>query len=68
MAVYCDCLGFHLDFSSRKNLDTSQMGIRIWDYRYLSKNKHWKGIISYVHFPIWIVFGILVELIDNLLS
>ena len=46
----------------------SQIGIRIWDYRYLSNNKHWKGIVSYVHFPVWIVFGILVELVDKFLS
>ncbi len=46
---------------------TSQIGIRIWDYRYLSDNKHWKGIVSYVHFPVWIIFGILVELADKLL-
>ena len=45
----------------------SQIGIRIWDYRYLSNNMHWKGIISYAHFPVWIVFGILVELVDSLL-
>ena len=35
------------------------------DYRYLSDNIHWKGIISYVHFPAWILFGILVELVDK---
>tara|TARA_B100000686_G_C16387863_1_gene760912 strand:+ start:69 stop:470 length:402 start_codon:yes stop_codon:yes gene_type:complete len=46
----------------------SQIGIRIWDYRCLSDNKHWKGIVSYVHFPVWIVFGILVESVDKLLS
>ena len=46
----------------------SQIGIRIWDYRYLSKNMHWKGIVSYAHFPVWIVFGISVELVDKLLS
>ena len=40
----------------------SKLGIRIWDYRYLSNNKHWRGIISYVHLPVWILFGILVEL------
>ena len=44
-----------------------QIGIRIWDYRYLSDDMHWKGIVSYVHFPVWIVFGILVEFIDKLL-
>ena len=45
----------------------SKIGIRIWDYRYLSDNMHWKGIVSYPHFPVWVVFGILVELVDKLL-
>jgi len=45
----------------------SLIGIRIWDYRYLSSNKHWEGIISYVHFPVWIAFGILVECVDRLI-
>ena len=44
-----------------------KLGIRIWDYRYLSDNKHWRGIISYVHFPVWILFGILVELVGQLI-
>jgi len=43
----------------------SKLGVRIWDYRYLSDNKHFKGIISYVHFPVWILFGVLVELVDK---
>ena len=46
----------------------SNVGIRIWDYRYLPDNTHWKGIISFVHFPIWIFFGLLVEWIDKLLK
>ena len=29
-----------------------KFGIRLWDYSYLSKQKNWKGIISFVHFPI----------------
>ena len=45
----------------------SFIGIRIWDYRYLSSNKHWEGVISYVHFPVWIAFGILVEYVDRLI-
>ena len=45
-----------------------KFGIRIWDYSYLSDNKHWKGIISFVHFPIWIFFGFLVELVHKLLN
>ena len=47
---------------------TSKLGVRIWDYRYLPQKKHWKGIISYVHFPAWILFGILVEMVKNLLK
>ena len=46
---------------------TSQIGIKIWDYSYLPNNKQWKGIISFVHFPIWILFGILVEIVDRLI-
>jgi len=46
----------------------SKVGIKIWDYSYLSNNKHWKGIISFVHFPIWIFFGFLVELVHKLLK
>ena len=42
-----------------------KLGIRIWDYSYLSRKKHWKGIISFVHFPVWILFGVLVELVDK---
>jgi hypothetical protein len=43
-----------------------KVGVRIWDYSYLPNNKHWKGIISIVHFPVWILFGVLVELVDSL--
>ena len=46
----------------------TKLGIRIWDYRYLSGKKHWKGIISFVHFPVWVFFGLLVELVDKLLN
>ena len=46
----------------------SKFGVRIWDYRYLPDNRHWKGIISFIHFPIWVFFGFLVELIDKLLK
>ena len=55
-------------YSKRVGYPASQIGIRIWDYRYLSNNMHWKGIVSYAHFPVWIVFGILVELVDKLLK
>ena len=46
---------------------TSKLGIRIWDYRYLPDKIHWRGIISFVHFPVWILFGILVELVGQLI-
>ena len=45
----------------------TQLGIKIWDYSYLSENKHWRGIISYIHFPVWIFLGVLVELVDKLI-
>ena len=38
-------------------------GIRIWDYRYLPNWLHWKGIVSFAHYPLWVCFGIMVELI-----
>ena len=44
-----------------------KLGIRIWDYSYLSNRKHWKGIISFVHFPICILLGILLEYIKQIL-
>jgi uncharacterized membrane protein len=44
---------------------TSKRGVRIWDYNYLPDNFHWRGIISYVHFPLWIGFGILVEILHK---
>ena len=47
---------------------SSKLGVRIWDYRYLPDNKHWQGIISYVHFPAWILFGILVEFVKKLVN
>jgi hypothetical protein len=42
---------------------TSRKGIRLWDYSYLPRGFHWKGIISFAHYPLWTAFGILVELI-----
>ena len=39
------------------------LGIRIWDYNYLSNQHHWRGIISFVHYPMWVGLGILVEMI-----
>jgi len=39
-----------------------KIGIRLWDYRYWPGSLfQWKGIISYAHFPLWILFGIIVE-------
>ena len=46
----------------------SKLNIKLWDYSYLAKGKHWKGIISLVHFPVWIALGILVEGIKQLLE
>ena len=43
---------------------SSIIGIKIWDYSYLPKKYHWKGIVSYIHYPVWVLFGILVEFID----
>jgi hypothetical protein len=37
--------------------------LRLWDYSYLPKWLHWRGIISFAHYPLWAGFGILVELI-----
>ena len=43
------------------------LNIRLWDYNYLPQGKHWKGIISFVHFPVWIILGISVEYIKQIL-
>ena len=48
-------------------LPASHWNIRIWDYRYLPSKYHWRGIISYAHFPVWIFFGLLVETIKAVL-
>lgn len=40
-----------------------KLNIKAWDYRYLPDKFHWRGVISFAHFPIWIVFGIFIELI-----
>ena len=37
--------------------------IRMWSYDYLPDQLHWRGIISFAHYPIWIFFGILIETI-----
>ena len=44
-------------------IPTANKGIKLWDYTYLPDWAHWRGIISYVHYPLWVGFGILVELI-----
>ena len=44
-----------------------KQGIRLWDYSYLPKGKQWKGIISFIHFPVWIILGIVVEYIKQIL-
>lgn len=46
-------------------IPTSKREIRLWDYRYLPRWLHWKGIISFAHYPLWIGFGIMVELIKQ---
>ena len=44
-------------------IPASRMGILLWNYDYLPKQLHWKGIISFAHYPLWAGFGILVEMI-----
>jgi len=44
-----------------------RFGIKLWDYSYLSKGKQWKGIISFIHFPVWIILGIVVEQLKQIL-
>ena len=44
-------------------IPTANRGVRLWDYRYLSNWLHWRGIISFAHYPLWIGLGALVELI-----
>ena len=39
--------------------------ILAWDYNYLPSYLHWNGIISFVHYPLWVLFGILVETIKS---
>ena len=46
-------------------IPTTRRDIWIWDYRYLPRFLHWKGVISFAHYPLWAGFGILVELIKN---
>ena len=44
-----------------------RFGIKLWDYSYLSKEKQWKGIISFIHFPVWIILGIVLEQLKQIL-
>jgi len=39
------------------------LGLKPWDYTRIPWNLHWKGIISFMHFPFWIMFGVLIEYI-----
>ena len=41
----------------------SRFNIRLWDYNYLPDICHWKGVISFAHYPVWVLFGFMVELI-----
>ena len=38
-------------------------GLRLWDYHYLPRWLHWRGIVSYAHYPLWMGFCIMVEMI-----
>ena len=40
-----------------------KFNIKAWDYNFLPDNLHWKGLISFAHYPVWIFFGIAVELL-----
>lgn len=44
-------------------LTALRLSVKLWDYSYLPKKLHWKGVISFVHYPLWVGFGILVEMI-----
>lgn len=41
----------------------SRFNIRLWNYNYLPDEYHWKGYISFAHYPVWIFFGFMVELV-----
>lgn len=41
---------------------TNRFGFVLWSYEYLPKWAHWKGTISFVHFPVWILFGFVVDM------
>jgi hypothetical protein len=48
-------------------IPTKRMGLRIWSYDYLPDRYHWRGIISFVHAPLWIGFGIFIEIVKGLM-
>ena len=46
----------------------SQKNIRLWNYNYLPDKYHWKGLVSFAHYPVWVIFGILVEVVKLFLD
>ena len=38
-----------------------KFGVRLWNYDYLPDKLHWRGVISFAHYPLWAAFAILVE-------
>ena len=44
-------------------IPATRRGLWIWDYRYLPSRFHWRGVISFAHYPLWVGLGILVEMI-----
>ena len=46
-------------------LPATKLDVRIWDYGYLPDKWHWNRIISFAHFPLWILFGILAETVHT---
>ena len=44
----------------------SRLGVWIWDYRDQPEWAHWEGVISWLHFPIWIGFGLVVEILRGI--
>ena len=42
-------------------IPAKKIGLNIWSYNHLPDKWHWNGVISYAHFPVWILFGIIVE-------
>ena len=40
-----------------------KFNIKAWDYNFLPKHLHWRGLISFAHYPVWVIFGIAVEVL-----